>query len=75
MRAIVGLAALGFALMLGGCAVVKASADVVGAAGRLGGAVVSETAGAIGSAAGSGSSKPSKKSGDCSGKDNAGGCE
>ena len=70
MRATLGLAALVFSLMLGGCAVVKASADVAGAAGRLGGAVVSTTAGAIGDAASSGSSK--KK--DCSGRSDSQDC-
>jgi len=60
MRITLGLVALSFGLMLGGCAVVKASADVAGAAGRLGGTVVSTTAGAIGSAAGSNKSSSPK---------------
>jgi hypothetical protein len=66
MRAIFfSLSAAALMLSLGGCAVVKASADVAGAAGRLAGTVVSTTAGAVGSAASAGH-KDKKPASDCS---------
>ena len=70
MRSIFVVLSLGYSFVLSGCTVVKATADVAGAAGRLGGAVVSETAGAVGDAASSGGG--SSKSKTC--KDGEKGC-
>ncbi len=65
MRTILILFALCSVAPLGGCAIVGATASVVGAAGTLVGVTANAAAGAVGAVAGGGGSHHDTKKSDC----------
>jgi hypothetical protein len=67
-RLLISCLVLSCGFTLSGCAIVSATANVVGAAGTLVGTTVNAAAGAVGSIAGGGH-KSSDKKPDCAGKD------
>jgi hypothetical protein len=76
MRALCALLSLCLLPALGGCTVVSASADVVGAAGHLAAATANTTAGVMRTAAKAGSGDKSGKNADkCAGDSNSEDCK